>query len=251
MISGSRWLTLRGYQLRAALSVSHLGRKTPSSLRAAVGLGGAQQRLLDLDVADQLAEVLLDVLELADADGVGDLAGQAEVELGLGEGAGDDLVGHQGAGAGLGVPGVAQFGVAEHEDAVVRDEHVVEDDDRVHLLEPGRQGLVERAAAVMQRRAAVVLQAGAVVRDRERERVRRVLGGAAQHRGREDKQFVGDRAEGGEQPRAADRRRRRPRSSTMRAVSCPPACWLAATDRLTCGGTRVWVASRSFSRAYS
>ena len=33
MISGSRWLTLRGYQLRAALSVSHLGRKTPSSLR--------------------------------------------------------------------------------------------------------------------------------------------------------------------------------------------------------------------------
>lgn len=40
-------------------------------------------------------------------------------------------------------------------------------------------------------------------------------------------------------------------SFTMRAASLPPACWVPATDRLTCGGISVCVHSRSSSRAFS
>ena len=68
-----------------------------------VRLGGADQRLADLDVDDQLGDVLLDVLEPVDADRVGQFGGQAQEELALGDGAGDHLVGHERAGAGLGV----------------------------------------------------------------------------------------------------------------------------------------------------
>ena len=90
------------------------------------------------------------MLEAVDADRVGDLAGQAEEELALGDGAGDHLLGHQRAGAGLGVERVAKFRMAEQEDSFVRNEHIVEDDDSVHFFETGGQWLVEVAAAVVQ-----------------------------------------------------------------------------------------------------
>ena len=135
---------------------------------------------------------------------LGQQRGQAEYELGLGRGAGDHLMGHVLQRVGLGVEAVADLGVAEREAALVRHVHVVEDHHRVRLVEPGAERVVEVRAAVVEGLAGDEPQPGRVDRDREGERVRLVLRRAAQHRGGEHQQFVGERADRGEHPGAAD-----------------------------------------------
>ena len=86
-----------------------------------------------------------------------------------------DLVGHVRGGARLGVDPVAELGLADDEAALVGDEDVVEDDDRVDLLEARPERVVEVAAAEVEALAAEEAHAGRVARERERVRVRRVV----------------------------------------------------------------------------
>ena len=142
--------------------------------------------------------------ELLDADGLGQQRDQAEDVLGLGRGAGDHLMRHVRHGRGMRVEAVAQLGVAEHEAALVRHVHVVEDHHGVGFLEPGAERVVVPRPSVVERLAGQVAQSVRVVRDGAGEGVLLVLRRVPQHRGREHQQLVGERADGGEHPGAAD-----------------------------------------------
>ncbi|CAB4904832.1 unannotated protein [freshwater metagenome] len=72
--------------------------------------------------------------------------------------------------------------MTEQEDAVVGNEHVVEDDHTVHLFVAGREGLVEEVSGLIVRHARDVAQARCVVRDGEGIRIGSVGGVAAQNR---------------------------------------------------------------------
>ena len=92
-ISGSRCETF-GNQLRAVLSGSQAGVKTPNSLGAASASGRANQPVQDADDRDDLREILLDVAELLDCDRLGHQRHQPEKGLGLGGRARCDLMRH-------------------------------------------------------------------------------------------------------------------------------------------------------------
>ncbi len=95
-------------------------------------------------------------------------------------------------------------GCADDEAALVRDEHVVEDDDRVDLLEPGAERVIEVAAPEVEALAAEKAHSRRVARERERIGVRRVVGCPLEDGRGHDEDLVRKRADGGEQPRAAD-----------------------------------------------
>src|SRR5581483_9635768 len=158
-----------------------------------------------LERDDDLREALLHVLELLDADRLADERREPEHELRLRGRPRRDLVRHVHGRRRPRVELVAELRVPEHEAALVRDEDVVEDHDRVDLLEARAERVVEVAAPVVERLAADEAQAERVARDRDGERVRAVLGRALQHRRREDEQLVGDRPDRREDARAADR----------------------------------------------
>ena len=129
---------------------------------------------------------------------------EAEDELRLRARARHDLVRHVHGGARLGVDRVAQLRLPDDEAPLPGHEHVVEHDDRVDLLEARRERMVEVAAAEVEALATQEAQAGRVARDRERERVGRVLGRALEHRRGHDEDLVGERADRREDARAPD-----------------------------------------------
>ena len=127
------------------------------------------------------------------ADGAHHQRGEAEHELALGDVLDHHLVRHVDDGAGARVRLVAALDVAIQEDVLPRHEHVVEDHDRVHLLEARAERMIEVRAAVVDALAADEAQARRVVRNGEAERVRRVFLRALQQRRGEHHDLVGDR----------------------------------------------------------
>ena len=114
-------------------------------------LGAVEHGAGDLQRAEHLAQLLLDVQEAGDADRVGQLHRQAAEELHLAEHArrGLTLAERHRRAADL-VGELAAARAAVDHDAVPGHEHVVEHGDAVHLLEAAAQRVVEavvRAAA--------------------------------------------------------------------------------------------------------
>ena len=140
-------------------------RHEPEAVRLGVDLGGAQERLARLEGDDHLGRLLLDVLELLDADRLGQQRDEAEDELRLRARARHDLVGHVRRGAGLGVDRVAELRLPDDEAPLPGNEDVVEHDDRIDLLEARRERMVEVAAAEVEALATEEAQAGRVARD--------------------------------------------------------------------------------------
>ena len=116
----------------------------------------------------------------------------------------DDLVGHVRGGARLRVDAVAELGLPDDEAALVRDEDVVEDHDRVDLLEARPERVVEVAAAEVEALAAQEAHARRVARQRERVGVRRVVLRALEHGRRHHEDLVRERPDRGQDPRASD-----------------------------------------------
>ena len=81
-----------------------------------------------------------------------------------------------GGSARLRVDAVAELRLPDDEAALPGDEDVVEDHDRVDLLEPRRERVVEVAAAEVEALAAEEAEAGRVARDGEGVGVRRIVG---------------------------------------------------------------------------
>src|SRR2546421_11389090 len=78
---------------------------------------------------------------------------------------------------------------------------IIEDDDRVNLVEAPPERMVATVVEVL---AADEAQTGRVAVDGEGEGVRRVLRRALEDRRREDQQLVGDRPDRREHPRSPD-----------------------------------------------
>ena len=144
------------------------------------------------------------MLELLDADRLGQQRDEAEDELRLRARARHDLVGHVDRGAGLGVDRVAELRLPDDEAPLPRNEDVVEHDDRIDLFEARRERMVEVAAAEVEALATQEAQAGRVARDCERERVGRVLGRSFEHGRGHDEDLVGEGADRREDARAPD-----------------------------------------------
>jgi hypothetical protein len=94
--------------------------------------------------------------------------------------------------------------VVDQEHALPRHEHVLEEHDRVHLLETRRKGGVEAGLALVVAVAAEEAHPGSRGRERECERVRGGRRVVLQDRRREYEDLVAERPERREQPGAAD-----------------------------------------------
>ncbi|MEZ4523193.1 MAG: hypothetical protein R3A46_16360 [Thermomicrobiales bacterium] len=153
---------------------------------------------------DDLGHLLVDVLERFDTDRVDDQTRQAEHVLGLDDVFLDDLVRHMEDGVGRPEGAVGQLGISIEEDALPGHEDVIEDDDRIHLLEAGTERVIVLQAVEIVRLPADKLQAGRAAGDDEAEGVRGVLGIGFDDRRGKDLDLVGHRSESGEHSGALD-----------------------------------------------
>ena len=88
---------------------------------------------------------------------------------------------------------VQQIDVAQQEDPLPRHQHIVEEDDAIHLLETRAERMVEMRAAEIEAFAAEEAEPRRATRDREVERERAVRLGVAGHARRIDADLVGKR----------------------------------------------------------
>ena len=167
-------------------------------------LGREQQRSHGLAHHHHLSDHALDVQVLVARRRLRDRRHQADHELGLGQLAAGDLVHHVHDRVGLGEGLIAQARLAVHEQPLPRHQHVVEDHDGVHFLEPRGQRRIEVALAQIVGIARQQLQPRGGNRDGEGKGEGNVLIRALKHGRREDLDFVRRRTERGEQARAPD-----------------------------------------------
>ena len=144
------------------------------------------------------------MLELLDPDRLRQQRDETEDVLRLRPRPRHDLMRHVGDGARLRVDAVAELRLTDDEAALPGHEHVVEDDDRVDLLETRAERVIEVAAAEVEALAAEEAQTRGVARDRERVRVGRVVRRALEHGRGHDEDLVRERPDRREQPRPAD-----------------------------------------------
>src|SRR5262249_7621779 len=126
----------------------------------------------DLQVAQHLAQLLLNVQVASNTDRIRESERQAAEELHLAEHASAGLAGQHHPWDTRVIGDLAAAGAAVNNDPVPGDEHIVEDSDAVHLLEAAAQRVVK--AVVWRRRhwlAADELQTRRVILDREPHRV--------------------------------------------------------------------------------
>ena len=109
--------------------------------------------------------------------------GQAQDELALGDVLGRALVRRMGHRMRAGRGGVEQIDVAQQEHALPRHQHVVEEDDAVHLLEARAQRMLEVRAAQVEALPAQELEPGCRARDGEVQRERAVRLGVSRDAG--------------------------------------------------------------------
>ena len=100
---------------------------------------------------------------------------------------------------------VAQLHITLEEDALPGDEHVVKDDDGIHLLEAGAERMIEVRAADVKALPTDEPQARRVARDREGVRIRRGIAALLQHGRGEDHDLLGERCGRGQHARAANK----------------------------------------------
>ena len=171
---------MRGYSAReqVARGIERIPRRriTPHSSSAASALGARRKARIVSRFTQSSASFSWMCWNDFDADRVHERAREAEHELGLGDVLDDDLVRHVHDGARARVRLVAALDVAVQEHALPRHEDVVEHDDGVHLLEARAERMIEMRAPVVDALAADESQARGVGRNREAERVGRVLG---------------------------------------------------------------------------
>ena len=108
-----------------------------------IGLGGPQAGPHQLGVQHQLAQALLGVGQLGIPQGLGHEQGHPQDELALGQVLGRALVGGVHRRVGGEGRAVDERDVAEQEHPLPGHQHVVEEDDAVHLLEARAQRVVE------------------------------------------------------------------------------------------------------------
>ena len=135
------------------------------------GLSGQQAGFGDLQVLDDLGDQLLDLGDLARAQGLYHQAGQPQHEFALDHILGDHLVAGMGVAVGAPGPVVAQVNVAVQENPLPGNQHVVEEDDAVHLLESRCQGMIEVRTAQVEAFPAQKFQSRRVARYGESEGV--------------------------------------------------------------------------------
>ena len=188
---------------RSATSGRSSGVQASSPGPGAVGarLGRDHAGARHLDVAPDLAELLLHVVEAVHAGDLGDRVREAERELELRPGAHHRLVDDLRPPVRVRDDLVVADRVAVHEDAVPGHDDVVEDDHPVLLVEARRERVVERRPRLGERVAQDDLEARRVHRQREAERVGGVLG--PQRAARVDRDLVGVGRERREHARAA------------------------------------------------
>jgi hypothetical protein len=155
-------------------------------------------------VQHQLADHRLDLGRLGRAERLDHEQRDAKEELAFGEVLGRALVGGMGRVIGAWSEVVEEPHVAEQEDALPRHQHVVEEDDAVHLLEAGAERVVEMGTAEIVAVAAKEAQALGGAGNGEGEREGAVRAGVEAEARRIDRDLVGVGTEGREDAGAPD-----------------------------------------------
>ena len=170
-----------------------------------VGLGRPQTSLGDHQVFDYLRHHLLYLGELCRSQGTGHEIGQPEDELALDHVLGHNLVARVEVLVGAHGHAVAKVHVAQQEDALPGHQYVVEEDDGVHLLKAGAQGMVEVGAGQVVGLPAQEPEARSVAGDGEGEG--RVLGrvaGQTMGPGGVNRDLIGQWSQGSQHTRTPD-----------------------------------------------
>ena len=156
-----------------------------------------------MGVEHQFSDALLDMGQLRIAECLGHQQCHAEHEFGLGEVLDRPLMGRMG-GRMCHIGGaVEEVHVAQQEDSFPRHQHIVEEDDAIHLLETRAERVVEMRPPQIEALAAQEFEARRAARDREADRERAVVLGVPPHAWRIDADLVRERPQCREDPRAA------------------------------------------------
>ena len=116
---------------------------TPHWSARSVGLGGAQARAHRLGRRDHLGEALAHVRQAQRIGHLGDARGEAEHEFRLGDVFHYHLMHHVDDRVGLAIERVASGDVAAQKHPLPGYQHMIEDDDAVHLLEARGERRIE------------------------------------------------------------------------------------------------------------
>src|SRR5262249_40186897 len=151
----------------------------------------------------QLPDTLLDMRQMRIAEGLRHQQRHAQYELGLREVLGGTLMRRMRARMREVGGAIQKIDIAKQEHPFPRHEHVVEEDDAVHLLEARAERMVEMRAAEVEALAAQKSEPRRAARYRKADRKRTVRLGMARHARRVDADLVGERTQCREDARTA------------------------------------------------
>ena len=163
-----------------------------------IGFRTADASLHERGREHELADVRLGMRHIGVAEGFGHQQRNAEHELALGEILGSALVSRMGREVGRNAGLIEELNISQQEHPFPRHEHVVEEDDAIHLVEPGAERVIEMGAPLIETVATKKPQPLGAAGDGEIEGERIVSFRVKGNTRRIDRDLVGEGAQRGQ-----------------------------------------------------